>query len=295
MNGVAQKVAVVTGGASGIGRALCEELARRQAVVIVADLNGDAADRVAQALTDAGGRASAAAVDVARAESVQELVRSTVARHGRIDLMFNNAGVGWSGDFRAAAPADLDRIVGINLNGVLNGASAAYATMVKQGAGHIVNTAALTGLLPGPGSTIYAATKHGVVGFSQSLRGEAQAFGVRVSVVCPGFVNTNFTRNSDSILRGQVDSHAPPMPSKRLDAPTCARAILDGVSRNRAIIVVPLYARLAWWLFRASPTLYHAIARPLAMSKMRPDQTSRLAIMCSSTARWLARSVMRLR
>jgi NAD(P)-dependent dehydrogenase (short-subunit alcohol dehydrogenase family) len=295
MKGVAGKVAVVTGGASGIGRALCEELARRHAVVIVADLNAGAADRVAQALTDAGGRASAAGVDVARAESVQELVRATLARHGRIDLMFNNAGVAWGGDIQGMALADLDRIVGINLNGVLYGASAVYPAMVKQGAGHIVNMAALTGLVPGPGSTIYAATKHGVVGFSQSLRGEAQAFGVRVSVVCPGFVNTNLTRNSDSILKGQVDSHSAPMSSQRLNAPTCARAILDGVARNRAIIVVPLYARLSWRLFRVSPTLYHAIVRPLVMSKMRPDQTSRPAAMCSSTARWLARSLMRLR
>lgn len=295
MNDVAGKVAVVTGGASGIGRGLCEELARRGAVVVVADLNASAAEGVAQALTDAGGRASGMAVDVASADSVQELVRATLARHGRIDLMFNNAGIAWGGDFQTMAPADLDRVVGINLKGVLYGASAVYPAMVKQGGGHIVNVAALTGLLPGPGSAAYAATKHGVVGFSQSLRAEAQAFGVRVSVVCPGYVNTNLVRNSDSILRGRLDSHAPPAPSRRLDAAACAQAILEGVSRNRAIIVMPFYARLSWWLFRASPALFHAIERPFYMSKVRPDRTSRFAMTCSSSARWLARSVMRLR
>ena len=295
MSVFAGKVAVVTGGASGIGRALCEELARRGAVVTVADLNAEAAEAVARALTDEGGRGSAAPVDVARAESVEELVRGAVARHGRIDFMFNNAGIGWGGDFKEMAAGEMDRIVAINLNGVLHGALAAYPVMVRQGAGHIVNTAALTGLVPGPGSTAYAATKHGVVGFSHSLRSEARRFGVRVSVVCPAFVNTNFTRNSASILGGRTESHGPPAPSGRLDAPACARAVLDGVARNRAIVVVPLYARLSWWLYRASPAVYHAVSRPLVISKMHPDQASRLAVMGSSTARWLARSVMRLR
>ena len=124
MKGVAKKIAIVTGGASGIGRALCEELARRQAVVIVAALNGEEASRVAQALADARGCASAVSVDVARADSLQELVRGTLAKHGRIDLMFNNAGIGWSGDFQEMALAHSDRVVGINLNGVLHGASA---------------------------------------------------------------------------------------------------------------------------------------------------------------------------
>lgn len=295
VNGFAGRVAVVTGAASGIGRALCEELARRGAVVVAADLNAGAAAEVARGLTGAGLKASAAEVDVARAESAQELVRATLSRHGRIDFMFNNAGVGWGGDFGTMSPSDLDRIVAINLSGVLHGTLAVYPTMVKQGGGHIVNTAALTGLVPGAGSTVYSATKHGVVGFSESLRAEARPFGVRVSAVCPGFVNTNFIRNSESILRGRTESHPPPAPNRRLDAAACAREVLDEVARDRAVIVVPLYARLSWWLYRASPAAFQAAARPLAASKMRPEKASRVAVVGSSAARWLARSVLRLR
>jgi short-subunit dehydrogenase len=275
MKGVAGRIAIVTGGASGIGRALCEELARAQAVVVVADLNGDEASRVAQALTDEGGQASALPVDVASAESVRELVRTAVARHERIDLMFNNAGVGWAGDLRELDVAGSDRLVAINLNGVVYGTSAVYPIMVKQGAGHIINTASFLGLVPVPGQAVYAATKHAVVGFSLSLREEARMFGVNVSVVCPSWVRTNIQANSSVILRGRTDSAAPPLTKSTPEATRLARAILKSVSRNRSVVVTPASMRVLWWLYRASPRLFFAIHHPVFRRLMRRREASR--------------------
>lgn len=292
MKDVAGRVAIVTGGASGIGRALCEELARRQAVVVVADLNGEQAGRVARGLVEAGGRASAAPVDVARAESVEELVRDTLAKHGRIDLMFNNAGIGWAGDFQEMAVTDSDRVVAINLNGILYGAAAVYPIMVKQGAGHIVNTASFfSGLIPVPGLAVYSATKHAIVGFSLSLREEARAFGVKVSAVCPSFIRTNIDANSTTILRGRTDSTAAALASTP-EAATLARAILDGVTRNKSIIIMPAFIRTAWWLYRISPWLFFVFHHQVFMRGARRKQPSRAVAVGLVPVRWLFRLLL---
>jgi len=184
------RIAIVTGGASGIGRALCEELARRGAVAVVVDINYDGAQAAASAITSSGGRASAALLDVTDAEDVERLVEETVQTHGRLDYMFNNAGIGVGGEVRELTLDHWRQCVDINLWGVIYGARAAYAAMLRQGFGHIVNMASAAGLVGEPGLAPYSMTKSAVVSLSAALRAEAEAFGVRVSVVCPGFVDT---------------------------------------------------------------------------------------------------------
>ena len=292
MNGLAGKVAVVSGGASGIGRALCEELARQQAVVVVADLNAEAAGRVAGALAEAGGRAAAAGVDVSREESVRALVQDTLARHGRIDLMFNNAGIGWAGDFQEMGAADADRVVAINLNGVLYGTAAVYPVMAKQGGGHIVNTASFfSGLIPVPRLAVYSATKHAIVGLSLSLREEARALGVKVSVVCPSFIRTNIDANSTAILHGRSGPAAGPVESTP-EAAALARAILDGVARNRAVIVMPSFIRTVWWLYRIAPGIYSAWHYRVYLRGGRRKRPSRALAVGLLPARWLFRVLL---
>lgn len=195
MSAFADKVAIVTGGASGIGRALGQELAQRGARVVLADINGQSAQATADAMTSAGGRARAAAVDVRDADAVQRLVTETAATYGRLDYMFNNAGVALAGKTRDMTLADWNRLIDVNLRGVVHGVVAAYPVMIAQGFGHIVNTASAAGITPTPGLTGYATTKHAVVGLSTSLRGEAARHGVRVSVVCPGLIDTPIKDN----------------------------------------------------------------------------------------------------
>lgn len=259
------RIAIVTGGGSGIGRALCAGLVRRGDEVIVADVDGQAAAAVAGELTSAGpGTASSQTVDVCDAAGVAALVHAVVERHGRLDLMFNNAGIGMGGPVEELTVAHWDRVIDVNLRGVVHGVQAAYPVMVRQGHGHLINTASLAGLVPSPGTVPYVASKSAVVGLSFGLRAEGAAKGVRVSVVCPGVVDT-------PILDARTPEDLPVVPSREridgramfaaagggrlLNPEVMAAAVLRGIDRNRAVIVEPRSARVLWRLMRLSPTL----------------------------------------
>jgi NAD(P)-dependent dehydrogenase (short-subunit alcohol dehydrogenase family) len=254
------QAAIVTGGASGIGRALCEELARRGAVVVVADINCEGARSVAAGIAANGGRAEAALLDVTRAEDVQRIVDDTVRAHGRLDYMFNNAGIGVGGEVRDLTLDHWRKSIDINLWGAIYGTTAAYAAMLRQGSGHIVNTASAAGLVGEPGLAPYSVTKSAVVALSAALRAEAEALGVRVSVVCPGFVDTAIFENAIGVQIDK-DEFLRKLPVKLVSAPDAARAILRGVERNESIIVFPFYARLAWWLIRINPSILGGLNR----------------------------------
>lgn len=189
------KIAIVTGGASGIGRAVATSLVARGDTVTVVDLNAGGAEEVADRLNALGqGKAFAAALDVTDAEAVGELYRAVKADHGRLDLVFNNAGIAVGGLAENLTLDHWNKTIDINLKGVVHGVHAAYPIMLEQGYGHIVNTASLAGLVPMPMGIPYTATKHAVVGLSLGLRAEAATRGVKVSVVCPGFVDTPLLR-----------------------------------------------------------------------------------------------------
>lgn len=247
------KTAIVTGAASGIGRALCEELTRRGARVVLADLNEGLLEETVRALTGAGGEARAASLDVRDYEAVKKLVDDTVAEHGRLDFIFNNAGIAVGSEAHEQTIDAWRKVIDTNLYGVINGVAAAYPVMVRQGTGHIVNTASMAGLIAIPGEISYTTSKHGIVGLSGALRIEGALHGVKVSVVCPGFIRTPIYEtaemvkmNRDVVLR-MLPKGSPPEKA--------ARIILDDVARNRAVIIPPRYARALWWLQRLAPGL----------------------------------------
>src|SRR6266851_10472536 len=185
------RVSIVTGGASGIGRALSAALVERGGCVVIADLDETGAAQAVEELSVAGpGTLVAASLDVREAHAVAELVQRTHREQGRLDMLFNNAGIGVGGYAQELGLEHWERAIDVNLRGVVHGVHAAYPLMIEQGQGHIINTASMAGLVPSPGLTPYAMTKHAVVGLSLSLRVEAAAYGVRVTAVCPGVVET---------------------------------------------------------------------------------------------------------
>jgi NAD(P)-dependent dehydrogenase (short-subunit alcohol dehydrogenase family) len=265
------KVAIVTGGASGMGRAVCRELGRRKArAVVVADIRGEEAEEVAFGISHAGGKARAVRLDVSVEEDVRRVVTGTYSEHGRLDYLFNNAGIGVGGETKDMLPGHWRRIVEVNLNSVIYGTTAAYPLMIRQGSGHIVNTASLGGLIATPGVAAYNMTKHAVVGLSLSLRLEAAAYGVNVSVVCPGMIDTDIFRTSVMVGGTSRDKFHAKVRSKfrPMDAEKAGLEILEGTARNRAVIVFPAQARILWALYRFRPAFLNPLFRGL-MKELR--------------------------
>src|SRR5438270_9594744 len=188
-----RRVALVTGGATGIGRALCEELAARGVFVIVGDINLAGAKEVAAALEQQNCRAEALALDVSRAADVEIVVNDVAVRHKQLDFIFNNAAVAAVGELRDGNIEDFRRIVEVNLFGVVHGTMAAYRVMLRQGFGHIINVSSVTGFMPTPILSAYSTTKWAIIGFSLGVRAEASELGVNVSVACPGLVQTSIS------------------------------------------------------------------------------------------------------
>lgn len=254
------KVALVTGGASGIGRALGEELALRGCEVVLADRQHGVAEEVAKGIAERGGRAAAVELDVRSFAAFQDVVRGIVERAGRIDFLFNNAGIGVGGEMAGYAPEDWDDVIDVNLRGVVHGIQAVYPRMVRQRSGHIVNTASMAGLVATPSQGSYTLTKHAVVGVSKALRIEAEQHGVRVSVLCPGAIRTPIltggvygrtkVQNLSKEAIEKMWERMRPMPAEAL-----ARGAIDAVRRNEAIIVLPAWWKAFWYLDRLSPAL----------------------------------------
>jgi len=261
MNNSNAKVAIITGGASGIGRALCEELARMDATIIAADINIEGAEEVAADLNGRGGNARAAALDVTDAEAVKVLVQRTVAENGRLDYMFNNAGICVGAEVRDMNLKHFRSILNTNLYGVIYGSTCAYEVMIKQGFGHIVNTASTAGLIPMPVMVPYTVTKFGVVGFSKSLRLEAADLGVKVSVVCPGFVRTGIFE-AMPFLKVDKQKIFEKIP-KMVEPNRAAQIILKGIRKNKAVIVFPFSARFFTWFYRLHPAFLAPIQRKI--------------------------------
>ncbi len=248
---------VVTGAASGIGLALSTAMIARGANVWLTDVDAAAAQDAAGKL---GAKAHWAELDVRDASAVREVVERVVSEQGSLDYLFNNAGIGVGGESHEVGTDLYDRIIDINIRGVTNGVAAAYPIMVKQGRGHIVNTASLAGLLPIPLLAAYAMTKHAVVGLSSSLRLEAERYGVKISALCPGAIDTpllDTTGPSDlpqmwmpDIRRYLTRIAGAPYPVSKL-----AETALRGVERNLDRIILPATGRAGSVLNRVLPSV----------------------------------------
>lgn len=269
----APRTALITGGASGIGLALGRQLARQGTEVTLADIDGDAARHAAEQVRRelGAGTVHARLLDVRDADSFHAAVQEASSSTGALDALFNNAGISMGGPTVELTKTHWDRIIDVNVRGVVNGILAAYPAMVARGQGHIVNTSSGVGLVAPPYVTAYAMTKHAVVGLSTGLRCEAARHGVSISVLCPGSVETpGLDRLPDDDLPVRATQAATgrdylrvlgfaPMPADEF-----ARRALRSLARGRSIIVEPRSTKLFWHLHRLSPHLADLASRRIA-------------------------------
>ena len=270
---VSGKIAFVTGGASGIGAALSTKLVDGGAEVWIADRQLDAAQELTQRLNSRGGKTHAIELDVRSYPSFERAVAEAVQQSGRIDYLFNNAGIGVGGAVDSYTLDDWNDVFDVNLRGVAHGIQAVYPVMIRQRSGHIVNTSSTFGLVTVPWLASYTATKHAVVALSKTLRLEAERHGIKVSVLCPGAIRTpsqtggkygRITRSgiSDEELLKFLERLRPMAPEK------FAERALRAVLRGDAIIVVPAWWKAWWYLERLSPALSMRVAR-LGLKRLR--------------------------
>jgi NAD(P)-dependent dehydrogenase (short-subunit alcohol dehydrogenase family) len=195
---VQDKVALITGGGSGIGRATAVAFAREGAKVAVADYNTEGGERTVREIKEASGQAFFHAADVANPNDVEALVKQVVERYGRLDCAFNNAGI--EGEFATTPNYSIEgwhRVISINLDGVFYCMKYEIQQMLKQGGGSIVNTSSVAGLVGGRRNAAYAAAKHGVAGLTKTAALEFARKNIRVNAVCPGFIRSPM---SDRVL-----------------------------------------------------------------------------------------------
>ncbi len=247
---------VITGAASGLGRALARTYAARGDRLMLGDIDVSGLEALTRELTAKGAEVAFRPCDVCSDTQVSTLVDAAVAQWGTLDVIVNNAGVAAHGAIDQSALDDWRWIVDINLMGVVRGCNAASAVFKRQGHGSIINVASMAGLLSSPDMSAYNTTKAAVVALSETLHSELSAYGIGVSVVCPGFFATGLTNTMRSPMPGMDVFVQKLMARSSLTADDVARIVVDAAARGPLYILPHFNMRPLWWAKRAVPVLY---------------------------------------
>jgi len=199
---VDKKVAIVTGAGSGIGEASAIRLAEEGAIVICADINGAAAELVAQGIIATGGKANAASIDISNDKQCEAVVATAIKDFGTVDILVNNAGVNLPGVFHEVTNETIDRTLSVNIKGAMYLTRAVLPAMLKQGSGSIVNMSSVNGLVSEPYLSVYSASKGAIVMFTRGIALDYAKTGVRCNAICPGWVDTPINHAHAKMLGG---------------------------------------------------------------------------------------------
>lgn len=253
--------AVVTGAASGLGRAFAVELGRRQGRVLLADLNAQGAHETARLVAEQGGQAQFLETDVGRAEDLERAAQTAEALWGGVDLLINNAGVAAAGPMGDVPLTDWEWLLRVNLWGVIHGCHAFVPRMKAQGHGFILNVASNAGIASLPEMGPYNASKAAVISISETLHAELAPHAIRVSVLCPTFFPTNLLDQFRASSARQRKLAAAAFERSRTSAEAVALAGLNALERGKLVVIPQLDGSIIWWLKRLSPRLYFALLR----------------------------------
>jgi NAD(P)-dependent dehydrogenase (short-subunit alcohol dehydrogenase family) len=273
--------ALVTGAGGGLGRAIAEHFAAAGAHIVALDRDAAAVSSL-QAELEARGRACLAVpCDVSDPDACARAVADAIERFGAIDVLVNNAGISHRSGFSATDPAVIRRVMDVNFYGAVHCTKAALPHLIER-RGLVIAISSVAGYAPLIARTGYAASKHALHGFFESLRTEVAPQGVRVMMVCPSFIATHIDRSALG-GDGQPVRHAQVTVGRPLTADTAAQQIIAGAERGRRLLLIGRTARIAWWVSRFAPTLYEKLmARRLrgelesSATTARPDPERKL-------------------
>ncbi len=267
------KTVVITGAGSGIGRSTAVAFAREGARLHIADVDGEALATVKQECERLGPEATTHVVDVSDAATVEALAAAVFEAAGAVDVLHNNAGIGHAGAIDATPLEDWQRVIGVNLMGVIHGVHCFVPRMLEQGRpAHIVNTASMAGLVASPLMAPYCTSKFGVVGLSETLDGELGRRGIHVTALCPGVIDTAIV--DTTTMRGDFAKRAKRIQNlyhtRGTSPDVVAQAVLRAVRRKQIIAITPRWqVGPSWIATRISPRLGQKLSRAIMRAMSR--------------------------
>lgn len=266
------KIALVTGAGSGIGRAIALRFAELGTQLIISDINKQSLAETAALVVEKGGRPELEQVDVSDWDDMQRLAERVHKRHSKLDILINNAGVATAGEFLSTPIEDWHWVLGINVMGVVHGCKLFAPRMCEARQGHIVNIASAAGYYAAPDMSCYSASKHAVMGLTESLRVEMAAHQVGVSAICPGVINTNIVKSM------RTSGHMTEAQGKIIDIyrrrnygpELVAEAVVSAVEDNRAVVPVSPEAWALYAAKRLAPEVVDRMQRTKIFRKLMP-------------------------
>lgn len=264
------KIALVTGGGEGLGKTICQLLAQNDAQVLCSDLNIEAAEKTAAEI-NAGNPANvcqAVELDVSNKEQITSVVKTIHSSFGHIDYLFNNAGIMISGEIRDLQTTHWEKVINVNLMGLIHCTGEVFRIMSEAKQGHIVNITSVSGLLNYTAlNTPYAVSKHGAVTFSKALRLEGEDLNVKVTTICPGAIRTQIGHNLESVNANEgIKQKSIAFIEKGISAEAAAKEVLKATLKNKKLYVFPAGMRVFLYFTKLFPFL-----EPLLVKKMLKD------------------------
>jgi short-subunit dehydrogenase len=252
------KIALVTGGASGLGRGTALALARAGCDLVLVDLNEERLREVASNIEGMGRRCLTKKVDVSSRAQMEKLAGEVLSEWSRVDILVNNAGVGVGGELVNIPLDTIEWITGINLMGEIYGTSLFLPQMIERGEGHVVNVGSLSSLVILPFHIAYATTKFGIGGFSEALWSEVRRHGVGVTLVCPGAVSTNIAESARAYASNErqekvTERFERMLENKGMDAEEAGRKVLEAITRDKFLLLTGREAYILYYLHRFFP------------------------------------------